>query len=94
MSRRPLDLDGSYLDKVRPLEVEVGEYRSFEAALKKFRKLVEKEGTIKQVLERRAYKKPSQKRHEKKRLAKRRTELAKEQERLRDLERRRRRRRR
>ena len=81
MSRR-LDLDDSRFDKIKPLEVEVGAYRSFEAAVKKFRKLVEKEGTIKQVLERRAFKKPSQVRHEKRRLAKRRAELAREQERL------------
>jgi len=81
MSRR-LDLDDSRFDKMKPLEVEVGAYRSFEAAVKKFRKLVEKEGTIKQVLERRAFKKPSQIRHEKRRLAKRRAELAREQERL------------
>lgn len=82
MSRRPLDRDGSHLDRMKPLQVEVGAYRSFEAAVKKFRKLVEKEGTIKQVLERRAFKKPSQIRHEKRRLAKRRAELAREQERL------------
>jgi len=82
MSRR-LDLDDSRFDKMKPLEVEVGAYRSFEAAVKKFRKLVEKEGTIKQVLERRAHKKPSQIRHEKRRLAKRRAELAREQERIR-----------
>lgn len=81
MSRR-LDLDDSRFDKIKPLEVEVGAYRSFEAAVKKFRKLVEKEGTIKQVLERRAFKKPSQIQHEKRRLAKRRAELAREQERL------------
>jgi len=81
MSRR-LDLDDSRFDKMKPLEVEVGAYRSFEAAVKKFRKLVEKEGTIKQVLERRAFKKPSQVRHEKRRLTKRRAELAREQERL------------
>jgi ribosomal protein S21 len=81
MSRR-LDLDDSRFDKMKPLEVEVGAYRSFEAAVKKFRKVVEKEGTIKQVLERRAFKKPSQIRHEKRRLAKRRAELTREQERL------------
>jgi len=91
MSRRSLDLDGSHLDRVKPLEVEVGEYRSFEAALKKFKKMVEKEGTIKQVLERRAFKKKSQIRHEKRRLAKRRAELAREQERLRQSRRGRRR---
>lgn len=83
MSRRPLDFDTTHLDRMKPLEVEVGAYRSFEAAVKKFRKVVEKEGTIKQVLERRVFKKPSQIRHDKRRLAKRRLELAKEQERIR-----------
>ena len=83
-----LDLSNAHLDKLKPLGVNVGEFRSFEAAVKKFRKLVEKEGTIKKVLERRAFKKPSQKRHDQKRLAMRRKELAREEEKERDLKRR------
>lgn len=75
-----LDLDNTHLDKFKPLGVNVGEFKSFEAAVKKFRKLVEKEGTIKLVLDRRAFKKPSQKRHNKKRQAIRRRELEKEEE--------------
>lgn len=75
-----LDLDNAHLDKFKPLGVNVGEFRSFEAAVKKFRKLVEKEGTIKQVLERRAFMKPSQKRHNKKRQAIRRRQLEREEE--------------
>jgi small subunit ribosomal protein S21 len=74
------DLDNGYLDKFKPLGVNVGEFKSFEAAVKKFRKLVEKEGTIKHVLERRAFMKPSQKRHNKKRQAIRRRELEREEE--------------
>lgn len=75
-----LDLDNSHLDKFKPLIVNVGEFKSFEAAVKKFRKLVEKEGTIKHVLERRAFMKPSQKRHNKKRQAIRRRELQRQEE--------------
>lgn len=75
-----LDLDNGHLDKFKPLSVNVGEFKSFEAAVKKFRKLVEKEGTIKHVLERRAFMKPSQKRHNKKRQAIRRRELEREEE--------------
>jgi small subunit ribosomal protein S21 len=75
-----LDLDNTHLDKFKPLGVNVGEFRSFEAAVKKFRKLVEKEGTIKHVLERRAFMKPSQKRHNKKRQAIRRRQLEREEE--------------
>ncbi|MGD9382048.1 MAG: 30S ribosomal protein S21, partial [Candidatus Thorarchaeota archaeon] len=75
-----LDLDNTHLDKLKPLGVNVGEFKSFEAAVKKFRKLVEKEGIIKQVLDRRAFMKPSQKRHNKKRQAIRRRELEREEE--------------
>lgn len=54
-----------------PLEVKPGEYRSFDQALKKFKKLVEKEGTIKRVIERaHGYQKPSKKRHDARRRAK------------------------
>ena len=76
----PLDLDNSHLDKFKPLQINVGEFRSFEAAVKKFRKVVEKEGIIKQVLERRSFRKPSQIRHNRKRLAVRRRELQREEE--------------
>jgi ribosomal protein S21 len=75
-----LDLDNSHLDKFKPLQVNVGEFRSFEAAVKKFRKVVEKEGIIKHVLEHRSFTKPSQVRHNKKRLAMRRRELQREEE--------------
>ncbi len=83
-----LDLDNSHLDKFKPLGVNVGEFRSFEAAVKKFRKVVEKEGIIKQVLERRSFSKPSQIRHNKKRLAMRRRELQREEEKQANLKRR------
>jgi ribosomal protein S21 len=55
-------------DKVKPIEVRPGEFKSFEAAVKKFRKLVEKDGRIQQVRDReRGFVKKSQKRHNKKR---------------------------
>ena len=85
-----LDIDGSHLDRLKPLGVEVGDFRSFEAAVKKFKKLVEKEGVIKQVLDRQYFKKPSQIRHEQRKAVKRRRRLEKEEEERRDLIRRRR----
>ena len=88
--KRSLSSDSSHLDRVKPLGVDVGDFRSFEAAVKKFRKIVEKEGVIRQVLDRKYYKKPSEKRHQKRRAFKRRLELQKEEERRLDLERRRR----
>lgn len=84
------DADSSHLDRLKPLGVDVGDFASFEAALKKFRKIVEKEGIIKRALEKQYYKKPSQIRHDKRRKAKRLRELRKEEERLEDLARRRR----
>jgi len=94
MSRRSLDLDSSHLDRLKPLGVDVGDFATFEAALKKFRKIVEKEGVIKRTLERQYYKKPSKLRHDKRRKAKRLRALRKEEERLADLKRRQRLRRR
>lgn len=88
--RRSTNSDSSHLDRVKPLGVDVGDFRSFEAAVKKFRKLVEKEGVIRQVLDRKYYKKPSEIRHQKRRAILRRRELQKEEERRLDLERRRR----
>lgn len=87
---RYIDTDTSHLDKVKPLGVDVGDFKSFEAAVKKFRKIVEKEGVIRQVLDRKYYKKPSQKRHDKRRQILRRRQLQKEEEKRQDLERRRR----
>ena len=87
---RSLDTDTSHLDKVKPLGVDVGDFKSFEAAVKKFRKIVEKEGIIRQVLDRKYYKKPSKVRHDKRRAVLRRRELQKEEEKRQDLERRRR----
>lgn len=86
----PLDLDNSHLDRLKPLGVDVGDFASFDAALKKFRKIVEKEGIIKRVIEKKYYRKPSQIRHDKRRKAKRLRQLRKEEERLLDLARRRR----
>ncbi len=55
---------------VKPLQVEPSQFHSFEAAVKKFRKLVEKDGRLKDVWARsRGYKKPSKKKHDKKRKA-------------------------
>jgi len=85
---RFVNTDTSHLDKVKPLGVDVGDFKSFEAAVKKFRKLVEKEGVIREVLDRKYYKKPSQKRHDKRRQILRRRQLQKEEERLQDLKRR------
>jgi small subunit ribosomal protein S21 len=87
---RSIDIDTSHLDKVKPLGVDVGDFKSFEAAVKKFRKIVEKEGIIRQVLDRKYYKKPSKKRHDKRRQILRRRELQKEEEKRQDLARRRR----
>ena len=84
------DTDTSHLDKVKPLGVDVGDFKSFEAAVKKFRKIVEKEGVIRQVLDRKYYKKPSKKRHDKRRQILRRRQLQKEEEKRQDLDRRRR----
>jgi ribosomal protein S21 len=57
-------------DHVKPLQVEPNEFQSFEACVKKFRKLVDKDGRLKEVRERaRGYKKPSKKKHDKKRRA-------------------------
>ena len=88
--RKSLDIDSSHLDRLKPLGVDVGDFKSFEAAVKKFKKLVEKEGVIKQVLERKYFKKPSQKRHDKRRAIVRRRRLQKEEEKRLDLLRRRR----
>jgi len=57
-------------DHVKPLEVRPGDFKSFEAAVKKFRKLVEKDGRLYAVRERsRGFVKKSQKKHNKKRRA-------------------------
>lgn len=86
---RQLDIDGSHLDRLKPLGVDVGDFKTFEAAVKKFKKLVEKEGVIKQVLDRQYFKKPSQIRHEQRRAVLRRRRLQKEEEKRLDLIRRR-----
>ncbi len=54
----------SFLDhsNYKPLQLEPGSFRSFEACIKKFRKVVEKEGTLRRVVERRTFTKPSEKR--------------------------------
>jgi ribosomal protein S21 len=58
-------------DHVKPIEVRPGEYNSFEAACKKFRKLVEKDGRLREIREReRGFVKKSKKKHDKKRYAK------------------------
>lgn len=57
------------IDKCKPLEVRVGDYRTFEAAVKKFRKKVEKEGRLREALKRQYYTKPSQLKHNKRRTA-------------------------
>lgn len=75
-----LDLDNSHLDKLKPLEVKVGEFKSVEAAIKKFRKIVEKEGHIKDAIERRAFTKPSQLKHTRNRQVRRRRELQRREE--------------
>ena len=55
-------------DHTRPLEVEPGRFNSFEAAVKKFRKMIDKDGKLRLVRERaRGYVKPSKKKHDKKR---------------------------
>ena len=54
---RSIDIDTSHLDRIKPLGVDVGDFKSFEAAVKKFRKIVEKEGIIRQVLDKKFYKK-------------------------------------
>lgn len=57
-------------DHVKPLQVEPNEFKSFEACVKKFRKLVDKDGRLKDVRERaRGYTKKSKKKHDKKRRA-------------------------
>jgi ribosomal protein S21 len=57
-------------EKVRPLEVYPNEFKSFDTCLKKFRKLVDKDGKLRLVRERaRGYVKPSKKKHDKKRRA-------------------------
>jgi ribosomal protein S21 len=57
-------------DHVRPLEIKPGEFNSFEAAVKKFCKLVEKDGKLYAVRERsQGFVKKSQKKHNKKRKA-------------------------
>lgn len=57
-------------DHVKPLQVEPNQFRSFEACVKKFRKLVDKDGRLRDVRERaRGYKKKSKKKHDKKRRA-------------------------
>ena len=89
-----LDLDSSHLDRLKPLGVDVGDFATFDAALKKFRKIVEKEGIIKRAIEKRHYRKPSEIRHDKRRKAKRLRQLRKEEERQADLARRQRLRRR
>ncbi len=55
----------------KPVEVRVGDFATFEKAIKKFRKIVEKEGTVKRFIEReQGYKRPSEKRRDKIRRAK------------------------
>jgi ribosomal protein S21 len=57
-------------DYYKPVEVRVGDFASFEKAVRKFRKIVEKEGTLKKVVERkRGHVKKSQKRHNQKKRA-------------------------
>jgi ribosomal protein S21 len=50
------------LTKCKPLQVEVGDYRTFEAAVKKFRKKVDKEGTVKAFVLRKSFVSKSTKR--------------------------------
>ncbi len=61
-SRTPMTV--SFLDhsNYKPLQLEPGDFRSFEACVKKFRKVVEKEGTLRRVVERKHFIKPSEKR--------------------------------
>ncbi len=55
------------IDRVKPLQVVPGEYASFEAAIKKFKKMVDKDGVLKEYRERRYFKSKSKKRYEKRR---------------------------
>ena len=58
-------------DHTKPLEVHPNEFKSFEAAVKKFRKMIDKDGKLRLVRERaRGYVKPSKKKHDKKRYTK------------------------
>ncbi len=62
----------TFLDpsEFKPLQVECGEFISPEAAIKKFRKIVDREGTLKAVIKRaRGHQKPSEKRIEKRKKA-------------------------
>ncbi len=61
-------IDPKYFKSV---EVEPGDFKSFDAAVKKFRKVVEKNGNLQIAVDRiKGYKKPSEKRNDKKRRAK------------------------
>ncbi len=55
------------IDRVKPLQVIVGEYSSFEAAVKKFKKMVDKDGVLKEYRDRRYFKSKSKKAYEKRR---------------------------
>ncbi|ADO44578.1 MAG: 30S ribosomal protein S21 [Hydrogenobacter thermophilus] len=52
--------------------VEVGENESFEKVLKKFKRIVEKEGILTEVKRRQFYEKPSEKKKRKERAARKR----------------------
>ncbi len=66
---------------VKPLQVEPNQFKSFEACVKKFRKLVEKDGRLRDVRERaRGYKKKSKVKHDKKRRAAHIREMIKQEE--------------
>lgn len=68
-------------DHVKPLQVEPNQFKSFEACVKKFRKLVDKDGRLKDVRERaRGHKKKSKKKHDKKRRAQHIRRMIKEEE--------------
>lgn len=43
------------IEKCKPLQVRVGDYRTFEAAVKKFRKKVDKDGTLRAFVLRKSF---------------------------------------
>ena len=50
-------------DHCKPLEVYPGEFKDFDAVLRKFRKMLDKEGKLRDLRSRQYHTKPSLKRH-------------------------------
>jgi ribosomal protein S21 len=55
------------LERAKPLQVVVSEFKTFDAAVKKFKKKVDKDGILKQCRERQSFKSKSKKKYDKRR---------------------------